>query len=156
MDADGSDTTMLVGRATSSYVGDLRWSPDGERILFVLSPGQGAGPTIWAIDVDASRLGSGPELHRADRVPAHRDRRAQRGLDGVGHGAERTASRPPIRHGYLTGGFAAAFGGDPLAAVTIALIAIIVLVLAVTWTVELRRLVADLRARLRDERAIGR
>jgi hypothetical protein len=40
--------------------------------------------------------------------------------------------------------------------VTIALIAIIVLMLAVTWTVELRRLVADLRARLRDERAIGR
>jgi hypothetical protein len=40
--------------------------------------------------------------------------------------------------------------------VTIVLIAIIVLVLAVTWTVELRRLVADLRARLRDERAIGR
>jgi hypothetical protein len=40
--------------------------------------------------------------------------------------------------------------------VTIVLIAIIVLVLAVTWTAELRRLVADLRARLRDERAIGR
>jgi flagellar biogenesis protein FliO len=39
--------------------------------------------------------------------------------------------------------------------VTIALIAIIILVLAVTWGVELRRLVADLRARLRDERAIG-
>jgi hypothetical protein len=40
--------------------------------------------------------------------------------------------------------------------VTIALIAIIVLVLAVTWGVELRRLVAYLRARLHDERAIGR
>ena len=52
-------------------------------------------------------------------------------------------------------GFTAAFGGDPLAAVTVALIAIIVLVLAVTWAVELRRLLADLRARFRDERAIG-
>jgi hypothetical protein len=39
--------------------------------------------------------------------------------------------------------------------VTIALIAIIVLVLAVTWAVELRRMLADLRARLRDERALG-
>jgi flagellar biogenesis protein FliO len=39
--------------------------------------------------------------------------------------------------------------------VTVALIAIIVFVLAVTWTVELRRLLADLRARFRDERAIG-
>jgi hypothetical protein len=40
--------------------------------------------------------------------------------------------------------------------VTVALIAIIVLVLVVTWAVELRCLVAGLRARLRDERAIGR
>jgi hypothetical protein len=39
--------------------------------------------------------------------------------------------------------------------VTIALIAIIVLVLAVTWAVEFRRLLADLRVRFRDERAIG-